>query len=1321
MANTQKYLNHLLQNVGITPACSEEERVAAEELSRIFSRHGFEPEIQEFTSSSSPKLVRAVLCLLLFIATVLMGVGGVLGIVGALLALACGILYVLERLGRISFPQIGAGGLSQNVIAYHKASGPLASPRNRPVVVVAHYDSPRADLMAQAPLNAYRRLFAKLLPVTMVVPAIVVILRVLPLPDALKIVLWVLAILVALVPLLNAVAILCNRYVLPYTSGSVCNKSSVAAMLGVMDSVSPFKGANEFPDDIPFKDYMAEQQRAYEAVMPVPKPGDEEYAAEELEGEFEPEDSFDQVEQEAAPELTAVPLASETIQMPALADEEPAITAAFEVIDGEGAAQEALDEDGDLTETGIEPEPEDEPEPEPSPVEEEPVAAEDPEEADVLPVNAAGCLRYGVDTIRSLGMVANSCVIEYEQDALPKPKPKAVLNFRRAAEPAPAAEPVARERKSIDQVPGIAPEAAPVAAAAAGVAAAAAFTAAEHDPEPAVEPGDTDVSDEIVRAPYQEETDRIDMPADEPQAVEDPFAYNGYEGEEDDEYDEPVDDELVDESDQFAYEAEFEEIEDDGLEDLDEDDFEEIDPELLDEFMLDEMDEPVAASYEVEAEDGSFMAVDDDEELEEDYPAEGEEDEYDEYDGADDAYAADEDEEIVEAAFDEDDEPAEDIEEPLEEDLELIDEDDVEPTVEYGDASEFEDEPVAENTDDEPTSEEAFVDYDAPVEEDTPLMMEDEEPFDDTEAAFDAGETVAFEALDDSDVATAEFEVEDDTAYEEAPVEDVSAPQSTDEIFDEFEDWPGDDVDIEESDPFGTAVDSVDAEEDQPEDEDDEPIERDEDEIWDFEGLEDDNGMGVMEAIFEEIADEDDDAASQPDSTMEFSAQQPVNLDQTMAFDMSASEPVDRTEAFPMDGMQPLDRTEEFSADTKAPVDDFSSDSLALFRSVQENTAEDMDGDLFEEAPALVDEPQADIVADDESVADMPVEEVSEEPVADEIPEEPLTGATQLFDVASVINSAPADPAQPVETVDSLMAEIERRPVHQQRNIRVPDIASQSTGAVPTRKSSANRSALLDLPDPSAGGSDPFANVGSSDGGRLAMGSTAQFTVVSSNDRPSASTAPAGTFDTIRAPKPVAKKKRRGLFGRKKHEENLNDWLDNDDGWKGGATGDAELTEADLREAVASLGDDELLGHDIWFVATGASDHGNAGIREFLESHRDKLRGVFLINLESIGAGELAMLSTEGERRVLKGDKRIMGLVSRVSSDFHHEIGAVDMPFVDTDAHAAMERSLRSLTIAGVDENGFACSHNQEDMPLNIDTSNIALVADVVTEVIRRS
>ena len=176
-----------------------------------------------------------------------------------------------------------------------------------------------------------------------------------------------------------------------------------------------------------------------------------------------------------------------------------------------------------------------------------------------------------------------------------------------------------------------------------------------------------------------------------------------------------------------------------------------------------------------------------------------------------------------------------------------------------------------------------------------------------------------------------------------------------------------------------------------------------------------------------------------------------------------------------------------------------------------------------------------------------------------------------------------------------------------------------------------------------------------------------------------------------------------------------------DDGWKGGAAGGTELAEADLREAVASMGDDELLGHDIWFVATGASENGNAGIQSFLDAHRDKLRGVFLINLESVGAGSLAYLTTEGEERVLRGDRRISGLVSRVSSDFHHEFTPIDMPYVTTDAHAAMGMSLRSLTVAGIDGTGFALSHTEEDQPYNVEPENVALVSDVVTEVIRRS
>lgn len=193
-------------------------------------------------------------------------------------------------------------------------------------------------------------------------------------------------------------------------------------------------------------------------------------------------------------------------------------------------------------------------------------------------------------------------------------------------------------------------------------------------------------------------------------------------------------------------------------------------------------------------------------------------------------------------------------------------------------------------------------------------------------------------------------------------------------------------------------------------------------------------------------------------------------------------------------------------------------------------------------------------------------------------------------------------------------------------------------------------------------------------------------------------------------------------FDAKRSGRDIGSW-DNFEGddWKGGATGAEGVTEEELRDAITSMGDDELLGHDIWFVATGASEYDHAGIQAFLNTHRDRLRGVFLINLESVGAGELCTVATEGDTRVLKGDKRIKNLVHKVSGAFHHEFGSVEMPYVSTDAYAAMDMSLRALTIAGVEGTGFACSHTVDDVPHNVVAKNVDRVADVVTEVIRRS
>lgn len=1021
MANTKKYLSHLLQNTGITPACSEEERAAADVIAKIFADHGFAPEIQEFSASGMPKVVQAGLGIVAFVGAVLAGIGGAVGVIGLLLSIAAAVLFVLERTGKPVLSGLGSGGLSQNVIAYHKASGPLASPRNRPVVVVAHYDSPREDLLAREPFAAYRPMIVKLLPFAMVAPAVLCVVRILPVPDAAKVVMWILAIVAALIPLANGVAIIANRFVLPYTTGAVSNKSSVAAMLGVMDAVAPYELGEEFPHDTPADEYFAEQQRILEEAI---------------------------AEAEAA----------------AAAQAEAAMAYPHELEDAEGVEDVDAESAEDASEEGK--------------------PGDDVVDLGSTSTMAAADLAAGVTGVMT---------VADETGVMPAASETGVMS----------------------------------AASETGVMPAAGETGVM----PVADVLDMDATATSMPAPEDDETPLADVAVTTEDA---PLASgaNGADGEQ-------------------------------TTMDLDS-----VEPEEKLPFYLN-----AAGNVRFGADTIRGLGM---------LPA-----------SCAVVYeAAPEDEAEQLTAFDA---PAHDVF--------------------------YSDEPVAAS---ELAKEPSFVE-------------------------------------------AADVPAVDDAAYDEEPAEEYEPSYEDDEVFE------------------------VEAEEAAPEDFD-----------------------VILEAEYEVIEDDESEG--------EAAAELDVSSEDAPAFDSDEAVFEDDEDDLSEDG---LDKTVAAS-----PL----MQDAALFEDDQDDMPFEM------EAPAGS--------LDWNEVDDEQVEASSEETSAPA----PEAASEPAPDLSSTV--AMPLPTRPADTVDSLMAEIDRVvPAHPQRTINVPSTAD---APMPHTPASANRASLFDLPDPSATPVDPFAAFGTAQFDSVAADdrtasddaaaeARSAFTVISS---PAPAVQPAAVeqpFETISAPAPAPEKPRRGLgrlFGRKKkNDDSMSEWLgvddsydakinghdigswDNfdDDGWKGGAAGFDGATEEELREAVADMGDDELLGHDIWFVATGASENGNAGIRAFLDTHRDKLRGVFLINLESVGAGQVAMLATEGEQRVLKGDKRIMKLVQRVSADFHHEYPAVDMPYVTTDAHAAMSMSLRSLTLGGVEGTGFALSHTEEDQPYNIDTDNVALVSDVVTEVIRRS
>ena len=1036
MANTQNYINHLLQGTGITPACSEEERLAAEDIAQIFRNHGFDPEVQEFNAPAPSRLAFAVTGILSFAGALLMGIGGSIGLIGVLLAIAGAVLYVLERTGRPVISRLGKTGVSQNVIAYHKATGPLASPRNRPVVVVAHYDSPRAELLAREPYAPYRALIAKMLPVATIVPAAVAILRILPLPGALKVLLWIVAILASLVALANAANIIANRFVLPYTSGAVCNKSSVAAMLGVMDNVAPYQGENEFPNDIPFDDYFGEQKRRAEEMARAAA----EYAAAQQQNDYgntieyeEPSYNEDEFGQPIAPESEQGEVFDEQIDgfEGASADETLIGVIAPEAqAEAEVAAEPVADEDA-VESIGA------------------PAVAEPSEPEPKLYRNAAGNIRFGSDAIRALGMLPESCTLDYEEGEEPTVDP----------EPAPV-EPVAApaDEPVVDTEPETEPE-----------------------PSPAPEP-DTAAPAPVVQDVYDDSASDYD---EYPQRV--------------------------------SYESDT--------------DF--------------SADLPVATPHADIA--SAFSSI-----------------------GAS--------------------------------------------------ASSFFKGALAKGK----------------------KLVDDLE-----EKRAAAREVAEQEAIAHQQAAEAERE----RAAREFEQHEAEQPAAT------------------------------------------------------------------------EVAE----------ATTSFEAQQPIDATETLD-----AAKFDATITFEKQGTAIAD---------PLSVSDESQDAADEIEVPEAEPAESVDAEQVENVDAETN--TADEIEADATV----VVEQEETPVISNA-DESRPYSTQIFTMPAPSDpgSTVANPASArVETVDSLMAQISSKAAPRPQ-MNIPDpasvpvltpssspLASVPDPSLPSMQQAnvASRTSLFDLPDPSAQADDPFATA---QGPEPTSAPVAPSMPVSSGAQP---------IETISAPvAKEAKPQKRGLgglFGRKKKNEqnSMSDWLgveddydakksgrgigswdnfeDDDNGWKGGATSSDGASAEDMLSAVASMGDDELLGHDIWFVATGASDCDGAGMKAFLEAHRDKLRGVFFINLESIGAGRLSVVTVEGEQQLLKGDRRIMNLVSKVCKSFHVDCGAFEMPYAKTDAYAALEASRRALTIAGVDGPRLACARTEDDLPYNVNPTNIATVSEVVTEVIRRS
>jgi hypothetical protein len=209
-------------------------------------------------------------------------------------------------------------------------------------------------------------------------------------------------------------------------------------------------------------------------------------------------------------------------------------------------------------------------------------------------------------------------------------------------------------------------------------------------------------------------------------------------------------------------------------------------------------------------------------------------------------------------------------------------------------------------------------------------------------------------------------------------------------------------------------------------------------------------------------------------------------------------------------------------------------------------------------------------------------------------------------------------------------------------------------------------------------------------------------------------------------------------FDARKEGENIGSWDnfdeagDDADGfsWKGGRAGGDSIEDSDyaaneasrIRRKVAENLDLNLSEKEIWYVATGAHFADCRGMRTFLSDNSEHVRGAMIINLASVGSGDLYWTTKERFGTVHPTSARLTSLARRVSRATEIRIKALRTRKPTTEAACALATGRKAVSVVRLTQRGvpFAWSSSQ-DVATRLDPEKIDEAATFVRELIREA
>lgn len=157
--------------------------------------------------------------------------------------------------------------------------------------------------------------------------------------------------------------------------------------------------------------------------------------------------------------------------------------------------------------------------------------------------------------------------------------------------------------------------------------------------------------------------------------------------------------------------------------------------------------------------------------------------------------------------------------------------------------------------------------------------------------------------------------------------------------------------------------------------------------------------------------------------------------------------------------------------------------------------------------------------------------------------------------------------------------------------------------------------------------------------------------------------------------------------------------------------------------ALLRLGDrlaqQPMMDADVWLVATGSNESWMAGMRHALTSSTLDKKTTYILNLESLGAGELSFTTSEGMIVNMPCDAQLVIAAREIAKD--HKLKEARLQAVPTAAQITLARNYKAISLVGLDAHRIPPRWNSvSDLITGVDREQIVQASDAAEALIRK-